>query len=229
MIRIRTRTMSLAGARRQLLSTSLNPSSTLLSPSLSPGTTTTKGSDTSSELASPSSISYNNLENSIIPAPAPPIETMYNGIVERQQDKIRKLEAALAEINRNRLNQAKTTNARGKNVTRLSSKVSMTMQDTVNQQHVAGFLREFVWPSQKILPKHWTKYREAQNSLCQMILRKVNLPCGVDGKTYWDSMLLGIVNDKYCSLRSNFKQELFEQFQGKSCKIFKNFIIYANT
>jgi hypothetical protein len=28
-------------------------------------------------------------------------------------------------------------------------------------------------------------------------------------------MLLGITNDKYCSLRSNFKQKMFEQFQGK--------------
>jgi hypothetical protein len=28
-------------------------------------------------------------------------------------------------------------------------------------------------------------------------------------------MILGITNDKFCSLRANFNQELFEQFQGK--------------
>jgi hypothetical protein len=28
-------------------------------------------------------------------------------------------------------------------------------------------------------------------------------------------MILGITNNKFCSLRANFKQELFEQFQGK--------------
>ena len=44
---------------------------------------------------------------------------------------------------------------------------------------------------------------------------KVALPVGVDGKTYWEAMLLGITNDKFCSLRSNFKQEMFGQFQGK--------------
>jgi hypothetical protein len=48
-----------------------------------------------------------------------------------------------------------------------------------------------------------------------MILKKVALPVGVDGKSYWEAILLGITNDKFCSPRANFKQELFEQFQGK--------------
>jgi hypothetical protein len=50
-----------------------------------------------------------------------------------------------------------------------------------------------------------------------MILIKVAVLVGVDPKSYWEAMLLGITNDKYCSLKSNFKQEMFEQFQGKSC------------
>ncbi len=37
----------------------------------------------------------------------------------------------------------------------------------------------------------------------------------VDGMSYWEAMILEITNDKFCSLRANFKQELFEQFQGK--------------
>ena len=48
-----------------------------------------------------------------------------------------------------------------------------------------------------------------------MILKKVALPVGVDGQSYWEAMILGITNDKFCSQRANFKQELFEQFQGK--------------
>ncbi len=48
-----------------------------------------------------------------------------------------------------------------------------------------------------------------------MILKKVALPVGVDGKSYWEAMILGITNNKFCSLRANFMQELFEQFQGK--------------
>ena len=48
-----------------------------------------------------------------------------------------------------------------------------------------------------------------------MILKKVALPLAVDGKSYWEAMILAITNDKFCSLRANFMQELFEQFQGK--------------
>jgi hypothetical protein len=48
-----------------------------------------------------------------------------------------------------------------------------------------------------------------------MILKKIALPLGVDGKSYWEVMILGITSYKFCSLRANFKQELFKQFQGK--------------
>ena len=65
------------------------------------------------------------------------------------------------------------------------------------------------------LPKSWSKWRDDKRSLCQMILKKVALPVGVDGKSYWEAMILAITNDKFCSLRANFMQDLFEQFQGK--------------
>jgi hypothetical protein len=45
--------------------------------------------------------------------------------------------------------------------------------------------------------------------------KKVALPVSVDEKSYWEAMILGITNNKLCSLRANFKQKLFEQFQGK--------------
>ena len=48
-----------------------------------------------------------------------------------------------------------------------------------------------------------------------MILKKVALPLDVDGKSYWEAMILGITNNKLCSLRANFMQEMFEKFQGK--------------
>ncbi len=48
-----------------------------------------------------------------------------------------------------------------------------------------------------------------------MMLKKVALLLAVDGKSYWEAMILEITNNKFCSLRANFKHELFEQFQGK--------------
>ena len=96
----------------------------------------------------------------------------------------------------------------------------MTTMDQINQQIIASYLREAVWPTYKMLPKSCSKWRDDKRSLYQMILNKVAVPVGVDPKSYCDTMLLGITNDKYCSLRSNFKQEMFEQFQGKILKVF---------
>jgi hypothetical protein len=70
-----------------------------------------------------------------------------------------------------------------------------------------------------MLPKSWSKWRDDKRSLCQTILNKVAVPVGVDPKSYLEAMLLGITHAKYCSLRSNFKQEMFEQFQGKLCNM----------
>ncbi len=91
----------------------------------------------------------------------------------------------------------------------------MTATDHINQQAVASYVREAIWPGNKMLPKSWSKLRDDRRSLCQMIPKKVALPIGGDGKSYLEAMILGITNNKFCSLRANFKQELFEQFQGK--------------
>jgi hypothetical protein len=48
-----------------------------------------------------------------------------------------------------------------------------------------------------------------------MILKKVSLPLAMVGKSYLEAMILEIINNKFCSLRANFKQEWFKQFQGK--------------
>jgi hypothetical protein len=48
-----------------------------------------------------------------------------------------------------------------------------------------------------------------------MILKKIALSLAVDGKSYWEAIILAITNNKFCALRANFKLELFEQFQGK--------------
>ena len=61
-----------------------------------------------------------------------------------------------------------------------------------------------------------------------MILQKVAIPVGVDGKSYWESMILGFTNKKFCALRANFKQELFEQFQGKLSRINICIVAYSN-
>ncbi len=95
----------------------------------------------------------------------------------------------------------------------------MTATDQINHQAAALYLQEAIWPSNKILPTTWSTWWDNKNSLCQMILQKVFHTCGVDGKSCWESIILGFTNDKFCVLRANFKQELHEQFQGKFSRI----------
>ncbi len=91
----------------------------------------------------------------------------------------------------------------------------MTPIDHINQQAVATYVRETIWPGNKMLPKSYSKWRDDKRSLCQMILKMVELPLAVDRNSYWEAMILAITNNKFCSLRANFMQELFGQFQGK--------------
>ena len=55
----------------------------------------------------------------------------------------------------------------------------MTPTDPINQQAVASYAREAIWPGNKMLLKSWSKWRDDKRSLCQMILKKVALPLGV--------------------------------------------------
>jgi hypothetical protein len=131
------------------------------------------------------------------------------------QQHIQALEAQIIEYNNSKYDKISTDGQRGKNMLQ-KSKHTLPTQDQINQGVVAAFLRELVWPRTKMLPKNWTKWREDTNSLCQMILKKVSVPMSIEGRMYWDSMLLRMMNGKFCSLRSNFKQEIFKQYQGET-------------
>jgi hypothetical protein len=143
------------------------------------------------------------------------VDTQYVGIIEEQRQQTKQLQEELAEFNCVGYRTLPAYASRGKNVLRTSKKVSMTATDHINQQSVASYVREATWPGNKMLPKSWSKWRDNKRSLCQMILKKVALLPGVDGKSYWEAMILGITNDKFCSLRANSKQELFEHFHCK--------------
>jgi hypothetical protein len=36
----------------------------------------------------------------------------------------------------------------------------MTATDHINQQAVASYVREAIWPGSKMLPKNWSKWRD---------------------------------------------------------------------
>jgi hypothetical protein len=135
-----------------------------------------------------SSTSSDSLYPAVRPLRNVNIDPSYAEVIEEQDQKIKPLQQQLAEFNSLRYRTLLGNASRGKNVVQTSRKVSMTPTDQINQQVVASFLREAIWPSNKILPNKWSKWREDRNSLCQMILRKVAIPVGVDGQSYWEAM-----------------------------------------
>jgi len=79
------------------------------------------------------------------------------GVIEEQQQKIQHLQEQLAEFNRVRYRTLPANASGGKNVVRTSKGKSLTATDQINQQAVASYLREAIWPSNKILPTKWSK------------------------------------------------------------------------
>jgi hypothetical protein len=81
------------------------------------------------------------------------VDTQYVGIIEEQKQQIRQLQEELAEFNHVRYRTLPANASRGRNVLRSSKKVSMTPTDHINQQAVASYVREAIWPGNKMLPK----------------------------------------------------------------------------
>ncbi len=81
------------------------------------------------------------------------IDASLTRVIEAQQQKIKNLQQQLAKFNQAKYKMLPANASRGKNVIRMSKKVSMTATDQINQQTVGLYLREAVWPSNKMLPK----------------------------------------------------------------------------
>ncbi len=88
------------------------------------------------------------------------VDTQYVGIIEEQKQQIKELKEELAEINRVQYRTLPGNASRGKNVLRTLKKMGMTATDHINQQAVASFVREAIWPGNKMLPKSWSKWRD---------------------------------------------------------------------
>jgi hypothetical protein len=81
------------------------------------------------------------------------VDTQYVGIIEEQKQQIKQLQEELAEFNRVQYRTLPANANRGRNVLTSSKKVSMIPTDHINQQAVASYAREAIWPGNKMLPK----------------------------------------------------------------------------
>jgi hypothetical protein len=102
------------------------------------------------------------------------VDTQYVGIIEEQKQQIKELKEELAEFNHVQYRTLAGHASRGKNILRTSKRMSMTATDHINQEAVASYVREAIWPGNKMLPKSWSKWRDDKRSLCQMTLKRLH-------------------------------------------------------
>jgi len=136
--------------------------------------------------------------------------------MKEMMQKIQELQQGLLEMNTPYL--ARMPDSRmgikGKNDARMNRKNSLSATDAWNARVISTYIRETIWPTYKILPKLWSRWMVDERSLSYQVMQKITLPPGTDGKEYWENLLVGIANDKFCALRSNLKQGLFVQYEG---------------
>jgi hypothetical protein len=121
-------------------------------------------SETSTHTTSSGGSSY----SAVAPLRIVQFDSSNAGVIEEQQPKIKHLQEQLAEFNHVRYRTLPANASGGKNVVQTSKRKSLTATDQINQQTVGSYLREAIWPSNKILLTKWNKWREDRNSLCQM-------------------------------------------------------------
>jgi hypothetical protein len=81
------------------------------------------------------------------------IDTQYVGMIEEQKQQLRQLQEELPEFNCFQYGILPANASRGRNVLRSSKKVSMIPTDHINQQAVVSYVKEAIWPGNKMLPK----------------------------------------------------------------------------
>jgi hypothetical protein len=79
------------------------------------------------------------------------VDTKYVGMIEEQIQQIRQIQKELAGFNCVWYGTLPANTSRGRNVLRSSKKVNMTTTDDINQQAVASYVREAIWPGTKKL------------------------------------------------------------------------------
>ena len=147
------------------------------------------------------------------------IEVAGNNTVQEMKEimqQIQQLQQGLLEINAPYLARMPKSQMgiKGKNDARMNRKNNLSATDAWNARVISNYIRETIWPTYKILPKLWSRWMVDERSLSYQVMQKITLPPGTDGKEYWENMLVGIANDKFCALRSNLKQGLFVQYES---------------
>ncbi len=133
-------------------------------------------SDTAANSSSASGRSVSGLSGSwdvIPPLQNVSVGASFNSLIEEQKKQIQFLTDQISDFNRVQYRTLPVNSSQGKNVMQTAKKVSMTTTDQINQQTVASYLREAVWPTFKMLPKSWSKWRDDKKVCVRWFLIKL--------------------------------------------------------
>jgi hypothetical protein len=125
------------------------------------------------------------------------------GDIEECQAKMRKLQQQL--MNRDV--------HRGRNILRTSD---YDLYDHLNQDIIARFCMNKLFPHQKFLHSSWKVYSASdKNSLSYKCNKEIDIPVTEDSEFYWMNKTVPMINEKYCKIRANINSSIKGEYFGE--------------
>jgi len=107
----------------------------------------------------------------------------------------------------------KKTKGNSKNRTR-GSKKDLPTTDQINVAQSFAVTETRIMPTNPVRPLNWMKWSTNERSFCFIAMRTVRVPPGTDAKTYWESVLVRELNNKFVYTKSNLTEHFRKRFFG---------------
>ena len=88
-------------------------------------------------------------------------------------------------------------------------------EDAANAMQISEHITTKLGRKIKLLPTGWHKYTEKANSFCQVIMKGLAIPDGIEKKGYWEESVLYLVNEKINAWKGNSQTKVKEHFMSK--------------
>ena len=100
-----------------------------------------------------------------------------------------------------------------KNKTR-GSKKDLPMTDQMNVSQCFAVTETRIMPTNPVRPLSWMKWSTNERSFCKIAMTGVKVPPGTDAKTYWETVLVRELNNKYVFTKANLVDHFRKRFIG---------------
>ena len=107
----------------------------------------------------------------------------------------------------------KRTKGNSKNKTRASKK-DLPTTDQINVAKSFAVTETRIMPTNPVRPINWMKWSTNERSFCFTAMTTVRVPPGTDAKTYWESVLVRELNNKFVYTKSNLTEHFRKRFFG---------------